>query len=117
MKKYLILIALLALACCGRNQTKLRTELKSIEAEMAQVASSARNCQEAMNQSGADSFIGSFAAGYGAVSGDSQTALDGVASAVASGSQYESARSAFEQLQQRYEALSKIRSEILRQLH
>lgn len=90
--KYLILpILVLFVVCCGRSQSQLRTDLRSIESEMSRIASAARDCQSVMDQSGFDSFVGSFAAGYGVTSGDADLAFDGAATAVSSESRYASA--------------------------
>ncbi|MCW1922637.1 hypothetical protein OKA05_08730 [Luteolibacter arcticus] len=118
MKKSIIVILVLAavLAACGPDKAKLRAELQSIDAELVQIRSVAGQYRARMSAAEFDAFVGSFAAGYGAVSGDYQLAGDGVGTAVESALQYDASSISLDQLKQRHEQLAKRRTEIVPQL-
>jgi hypothetical protein len=118
LMKYLIILPLilLVLASCGPSKSQLRTELKSVETQMEEIVSAAQQYRSAVSQSEFDSFIGSFVAGYGAVAGDSDLVGQGATTAIDSDHQYTAASAALAQLGRRYNALAKLRTEILSQL-
>jgi len=118
MKKFLIsvLVLSLVLAACGPDKAKLRTELQSINAELVQIQGVAAQYQARMSAAEIDAFLGSFAAGYGAVSGDSELATDGIGAAIDSTVDYDVSSISLDQLKQRHEQLAKRRSEIVSKL-
>jgi hypothetical protein len=118
MKKSIIAIILLVavLAACGPDKAKLRTELQSIDTELVQIRAVADQYRARMSAAEFDAFVGSFAAGYGAVSGDYQLAGDGVGTAVESAIQYDASSISLDQLKQRYDQLAKRRAELVSQL-
>lgn len=113
MKFPIILILISFLVSCGPDRAQLRAELSSIESELAQISSAAQQHRSAMSEAEVDSFIGSFAAGYGAVSGDGDLVGDGAATAARSIQQYDHSSDSLEQLRRRYDSLSKHRDTIL----
>lgn len=119
MKKahHLLCALALLLTACGPSESELRAELRSIEAEMTQLGISAGQYRAQMSQAEFDTFVGSFAAGYGAVAGDYSLAGDGAVSAISANSQAEAAGRSLEQLRQRYSKLNQRREEILRELN
>lgn len=118
MKKSIITVIALAaiLAACGPNKAKLRTELQSIDAELVQIQATAGHYRDRMSAAEFDAFIGSFAAGYGAMTGDFELAGDGVDTAVWSVSDHGNSSASLKQLKQRHDQLAKRRGEIMSQL-
>jgi hypothetical protein len=118
MKKSIIVILVLAavLAACGPDKAKLRAELQSIDAELGQIHAVAEQYRARMSAAEFDAFVGSFAAGYGAVSGDYQLAGDGVGTAVESAIQYDASSISLDQLKQRHDQLAKRRADVVSQL-
>ena len=118
MKKSIVaVIALVAiLAACGPDRAKLRTELQSINAELDQIRTSAAQQQARMSAAEFDAHIGSFAAGYGAVSGDYDLAGRGVDVAAQSAMDFGTSSNALEQLKNRHDQLAKRRAKIVSKL-
>jgi hypothetical protein len=118
MKKSIILVLVLVaiLAGCGPDKAKLRAELQSIDADLVQIRSVAEQYRARMSTAEFDAFIGSFAAGYGTVSGDCQLAGDGVDAAAKSVIDYDASSKSLEQLRQRHDQLARRRVEIVSQL-
>jgi hypothetical protein len=119
MKKAILAIIILVIVisvACGPYRSKLRSELQSIDAELVQIRAVAEQCRAQMNQAEFDAFIGSFAAGYGAVAGDYQLAGDGAGTAVDSAFRYDASSTSLEQLKQRHDQLAKRRAEIVSRL-
>ncbi|WP_035600603.1 hypothetical protein [Haloferula sp. BvORR071] len=110
------LAIILLLAACGPNKSELRAELRSIQTEIAQLSIAARQHQAQMSSAEFDAFIGSFAAGYGAVSGDYDLANDGASTAYDASNQASAASYSLDQIRKRFEVLSKRRIEILKKL-
>ena len=117
MKHLLILLtAALSLASCQSNQTRLRSELQAIDTELLQLSLTAEQHQARMDEAGYDVLVGSFAAGYGATSGDPGLTGEGIDAAVRSSGQYDAASRSIDQLRQRHESLSRRRAEIVSKL-
>jgi hypothetical protein len=116
MKQVLLFAFTFLFIACGPDKSQLRTELQAIDAEMVQLRMAAEQQRAQMDQAEFNAFIGSFAAGYGATSGDYELARDGVGTAVESSHQYDVSKYSHGQLKQRYEVLSKRRTEIVAQL-
>ena len=118
MKKSIIVVLTLAvvLAACGPDKAKLRAELQSIDTELVQIRAVAEQYRAQMNEAEFDAFVGSFAAGYGAVSGDYELAGDGIDTAVESAIQHDASSHSLDQLTQRHDQLAKRRAEIASQL-
>ena len=117
----LALIASLVLAAClvpscGPSEKELRAELQKVNAEILQLHSAARQYRSQMSEVEFDAFIGSFAAGYGAVTGDGGLAIEGSGTAWEAANQASAASYSLDQIKQRFEALSQRRAEILRDL-
>ena len=119
MKTNSILTVLLSLGlvCCGPNEADLRAELQSIDAELVQLRTAAYRYQSQMNQAEFASFIGSFAAGYGATSGDYGLAGDGAGTVIEAAGNHEVASYSLEQIKQRHSQLISRRNEVVRQLN
>ncbi|MES2658854.1 MAG: hypothetical protein V4689_09560 [Verrucomicrobiota bacterium] len=117
MKQIIILAFSLLIAACGPNKTQLRSELQSIDSEMVNLRIAAEQHRSKMDQAEYVAFIGSFAAGYGATSGNYELAGDGADTAVRSSRQYDASSYSLDQLKQRYEVLAKRRTEIVKQLN
>jgi hypothetical protein len=117
MKQILLIALAFLFVACGPDETQLHAELKSIDAEIVQLRIAAEQQRAQMDQAEFNAFIGSFAAGYGATSGDYELAKDGVGTAVDSSRQYDVSKYSHEQLKQRYEILAKRRTEIVAQLN
>jgi hypothetical protein len=116
-KSIIIVLALVAiLAGCGPDKDKLRAELHSIDAELVQIRTVAEQYRARMSAAEFDAFIGSFAAGYGAVFGDCQLAGDGVDATATSVIEFEASSKSLEQIRQRHDQLAKRRAEIVSQL-
>jgi hypothetical protein len=118
MKKSIIVVLVLAavLAACSPDKAKLRAELQSIDAELSQIHAVAEQYRARMSAAEFDAFVGSFAAGYGAVSGDYQLAGDGVGTAVESAIHYDASSISLDQLKQRHDRIAKRREEIVSKL-
>lgn len=118
MKSVIIISLLIFTICaCGSNKTALRAELQEVEAEMIQLSTSARQYQKQMNQADDQSLLGSFAAGFGAVSGYIDLTGEGIGSVVQSSRDHNASRDALEQLSQRYDALAQRRDRLLQKLN
>lgn len=116
--KHILLIAFTFLfAACGPDKGQLRAELQSIESEMVQLRIAAEQHRVQMDEAEYDAFIGLFAAGYGATSGDYGLAGDAAGTVARSSRQYDASGYSLDQLKQRYDALAKRRTEIARQLN
>jgi outer membrane murein-binding lipoprotein Lpp len=115
-----IIAALVLAACivpsCGPSEKELRAELQKVNTEIHQLQADAQQYRAQMSQAEFDAFIGSFAAGYGAVTGDYGLAADGTGTAYSAANQASAANYSLDQIKQRFEALSKRRSEILKDL-
>ena len=109
-------IPLLLLAACGPSDSQLRAELREIDAEMAAIQIAAGQHRSQMGQAGVDAFVGSFAAGFGATSGDYGLAGEGVGAAADAVGRYDHSASSLEQLERRWITLGARRAEILAQL-
>jgi hypothetical protein len=70
-----------------------------------------------MSQAEFDAFIGSFAAGYGAVTGDYGLAGDGAGTAYNATNQASAANYSLDQIRKRFDVLSKRRLAILKELN
>lgn len=116
MKKLIILLFALGLASCGPSESELRAELNSINAELTQLGIAAQRHRAEMNNAEFDAFIGSFAAGYGAVSGDVGLAGDGASTAYNATNQASVASYSLDQINERASTLIKRRLVILRDL-
>jgi len=110
------LVLVIILASCGPNKGQLRSELRAVETEMMQITLVAKQQQARMSQAQYQAFIGSFAAGFGAVSGDYDLAGDGVDTAVESNRQVDVSSYSLDQLSRRYNALAQRRAEIVKLL-
>ncbi len=75
------LLAALLLAACGPSDFELRSELRDIDTEMVAIQIAAGQHRSQMNQAEVDAFFGSFAAGYGATTGDYGLTGDGISTA------------------------------------
>jgi hypothetical protein len=117
MKQILLIAFAFLFLACGPNKTQLRAELQSIESEMVSLRIAAEQHRAQMDQAEYDAFIGSFAAGYGATSGDYGLAGDGAGTVVRSSRQYDASSYSLDQLKRRYETLAKRRAEIVTQLN
>jgi hypothetical protein len=109
------LIALL-LTACGPSKSELRAELSQIDAELMSLRIAARQHQSQMSQAEADAFIGSFAAGYGAVSGDYGLASEGAGAAYNASNQASASSYSLAQINERAGKLIKRRLVILEDL-
>ena len=118
MKKAVLVTLALAglLAACGPSKSELRAELRAIDTELVSLRVAAEQHRAQMGQAEFDAFIGSFAAGYGAVSGDYDLAGDGVGTAVNANSQASAAYYSLDQIKQRSSLLSKRRAEVVGKL-
>ena len=118
MKKSIIVVIILAvaLAACGPDKSKLRAELQLIDAELLQIRTTAGHYQDRLSAAEFDAFIGSLAAGYGAMTGDFELAGDGVDTAVSSVNDHGISKASLDQLKQRHDQLAKRRAEITSQL-
>ncbi|WP_367872495.1 hypothetical protein [Luteolibacter sp. Populi] len=116
-----IIAALVLAACivpsCGPSEKELRAELRKVNTEILQLQTVAQQCRAQMGQAEFDAFISSFAAGYGAVTGDGGLTIDGAATAYEAANQASAASYSLDQIRQRFEVLSKRRGEILKDLH
>jgi hypothetical protein len=113
----IIAVAVVAiLVACGPDKAKLRTELQSIDKELVQIQTVAEQYRARMSAAEFDTFIGSFAAGYGAVSGDDELTVNGFDAAVESTVDYDTSSISLEQLKQRRDQLAKRRADILSKL-
>ena len=115
MRQIIILLAFLLITACGSNKAQLRSELQSIDAEMLSLRIAAEQHRAQMDQTEFNTFIGSFAAGYGTTSGDYELAGDGADAAIQSSRQYDVSSYSLDQLKQRYEVLAQRRAEIVAQ--
>lgn len=117
MKKSIIAVLALVilLAACGPEKAKLRAELQSIDAELVQIRAVAEQYRAQMSAAEFDAFVGSFAAGYGAVCGDYELAGGGIDTAIVSAIQHDASSTSLEQLAQRHDQLAKRRAEIVSQ--
>ena len=116
MKKPITLLLACVLASCGPSESELRAELRQIDGEILQLNIAAQQHRAQMSQAELDAFVGSFAAGYGAVSGDYSLAGDGVGTAYNATNQASAANYSLDQIRKRWEVLSKRRLEILKEL-
>jgi hypothetical protein len=118
--KLAIIASLVVAAClvpsCGPGEKELRAELKTIDAEILSLQIAARQYQSQMSQADFDAFIGSFAAGFGAVTGDGELAIDGSGTALDAAQQARAAGYSLDQISQRFDALSARQREILKDL-
>ena len=111
-----LVLAACLVPSCGQGEKELRAELQKVNAEILQLHSAARQYRSQMSQAEFDAFIGSFAAGYGAVSGDIGLASDGASTAYNATNQASAASYSLDQIKQRFAALSERRVEILKNL-
>lgn len=116
MKHLLILTLALLLAACGPDKAQLQSELQSIDAEMLDLRLAAEQHRARRDEAEYSVLVGSFAAGYGATSGDYELAGEGVDAAVHSSRQHDTSSRSLDQLTQRHEQLAKRRAEIVAQL-
>lgn len=118
--KLAIIASLIIAAClvpsCGPSEKELRSELKKINTEILQLQTAAQQYRAQMNHAEFDAFIGSFAAGYGAVTGDGELAVDGTGAAWGAANQASAASYSLDQIRLRFETLSERRAEILKDL-
>lgn len=117
------LLSTLALCCvailvisCGPNKAELRRELLVIEGEMTQLNMTAYSLKSQMSRAEWQSFLGGFAATYGAFGGDGQLALQGAGTALEAVDNYDRANYSMKQIQARWNTLSARREEILKHL-
>ena len=115
MKRHhlLPLLAALFLTACGPSESELRTELRQIDTELVAIQIAANQYQSQMSQAEFDAFWGSFAAGFGATTGDYGLAGEGLSAATSAAHQYDLSAYSLDQLQARYAILAKRRAEIL----
>lgn len=118
MKKVVLAILAIAglLAACGPDKSELRSELRAIDTELVGIRIAAEQHRAQMSQAEFDAFIGSFAAGYGAVSGDYDLAGDGASTAINAMNQADAASYSLDQLKRRHDQLAKRRAEIVGKL-
>lgn len=112
----LVVLAAWLVPSCGSREEELRVELKKVNAEILQLQTAAREYQAQMGQAEFDAFIGSFAAGYGAVTDDGGLVIDGTSTAWDAANQASAASHSLDQIRQRFAALSERRAEILKDL-
>lgn len=119
MKRTAILIPFLCLTLqsCGPNKAELRTELQSIDHELVILRNAAYRYQSQMNQAEFATFIGSFATGYGATSGDGELVGDGVGTVVEASGNYDVASYSLDQIKQRQAQLLTRRNQIVAKLN
>ena len=108
--------SLLLTACGGPSKAELRAELQQIEGEMMQLEMMAYDARSRMSQAEWQSFVGGFAAGFGAVSGDGQMTFAGGNAVAGASGDYDRARFNLQQIQGRYNQLAQRRIEIHREL-
>ena len=111
------LLAALLMAACGPSDSELRTELQQVDAELVAIQIAANQHRSQMSQAEVDAFFGSFAAGYGTTTGDYGLAGDGLHTATNASRQYDHSTWSLDQLQQRWLALGKRRTQILADLN
>ena len=111
------LCAALLLAACGPSESELRTELRQINAELVAIQVAANQHRSQMSQAEFDAFFGSFAAGYGATSGDYGLAGDGINTATNAVRQYDHSASSLDHLQRRWRTLGRRRAHIIADLN
>ena len=117
--KILLLLALAfatLLASCGPSESQLRSELQSIDSEMTAIRIAMNQHRSQMSQAEIEAFLGSFAVGYGATSGDYGMAGDGVVTTSDAFQKYDVSAFSLEQLQNRYLELGKRRMQVIHQL-
>lgn len=119
MKPAIIAVLVLS-ACiipsCGPSEKELRAELQKVNTQIHQLQAAAQHYRAQMSQAEFEAFIGSFAVGYGAVTGDGGLTLDGTSTAWDATHQASAANYSLDQIKQRFEVLSKRRAEILKDL-
>ena len=116
--RYLLpLLVACLMTACGPSESELRAELSRINAQMMSLNIAAQQHRAQMSQAEFDAFIGSFAAGYGAVSGDYELAGDGATTAYQSSQQYDASSYSLDQLKQRFDTLAERRLEIIKDLN
>ena len=103
-------------SCGGPNKSELRTELQSIDHELVVLRTAAYKYQSQMNQAEFATFIGSFATGYGATSGDRELVGEGVGTVIGASSDHDVASYSLDQIKQRQFQLMSRRSQILAKL-
>jgi len=116
MKHSLLLVLAILFASCGPSESDHRVELRSIDSELFQLGIAAQQHRAQMSNAEFDAFIGSFAAGYGAVSGDYCLSGDGASTAYDATHRADVAGYSLDQVRNRVDALTKRRSEILNDL-
>ena len=110
----------LLLAClvtaCGPSESELRAELSQIDGELMSLRIAAQNHRAQMSQAEIDAFLGSFAVGYGAVSGDYGLAGQGAGTAYNASNQANASSYSLAQIKERASTLMKRRIVILGEL-
>ena len=104
----LLIIAVIAipLSGCGPDKNQLRQRLGRVEMEMQQLQSLAYAQKSRMNQADFDAFIGGFAIGYGATSGDGQLAYEGGQTIGQAWGDSQNAQMSLDQIRSRYNQLA-----------
>jgi hypothetical protein len=111
-----ILFAFL-IASCGPSESELRAELQSIDRELMELRAAAYRYQTEMGQAEFAAFINSFAAGYGATSGDYGLASDGAGGAYNAVRQHDASSYSLAQIRSRQQVLGKRRAEVITELN
>lgn len=114
----LLIIAIIAipLSGCGPDKNQLRQRLGRVEMEMQQLQSLAYAQKSRMNQADFAAFIGGFAFGYGATSGDGQLAYEGGSVISQAADESQNARMSLDQIRSRYNQLAAERESIIGKL-
>lgn len=112
----LLLLLSFTLISCGPNEEELRAELRTVDLKLTTISAAANRYRAQMNQAEIDAFFGSFAAGYGATSGDYGLARDGYNTASQASFQYDVSSLSLNQLMSEHRTLLARRREILEAL-
>lgn len=112
-----VLVGLLLSACGGASKAELRAELQQIEGELMQLEMMAYDARSRMSQADWQNFLGGFAAGFGAVSGDGQMTFAGGNAIAGASGDYDRARFNLQQIQTRYNQLAQQHGEIRKKLY
>ena len=104
------LFFILLVASCRPSQEQLRSELREIDSELLSIQIAMNQHQSQMNQAEVEGLVGSFAAGYGATSGDYALAADGTIATSEAIRKYDVSTFTLQQLQARYFELTRERT-------
>lgn len=112
-----ICVCLFLSACGGPSKAELRAELQQIEGELMQLEMMAYDARSRMSQAEWQNFLGGFATGFGAVSGDGKMALAGGNAIAGASGDFDRARFNLQQIQARYNQLAARHNEIRERLY